>query len=145
MEKLKKWLAENGFSDVNVKTSDFFGYNLTTKTILVGEYIEDGTEYFPEFLNEYGCDYADQIPLPILAFLHELGHYNTIHTYSPVALALFNINKVDCDGTDKQRAFHYWTVPDEFTANMWAIEYLMNEENFEALNDLFDIFKEIYA
>lgn len=148
MDKLKKWLADNGFN-VSVKMNDYFAYDSEENTIWVGKYREEGTESFPEFLNTHGCDYAETIPLPMLAFLHELGHFHTIHAYSQVELLIFDTmkesNGVEPDLSIKERAFNYWLIPDEMDANMWEIKYLMNEDNFPALNDLFEIFKEIYA
>ena len=149
MERLNAWLEKNGFIGVKAEENDVFAYNMTKRVIYMGKELESGVENFPEFLDKNGCDYAADVLLYMLAFLHELGHFNTIHSYSEMELLLFDAMKI-VNGRDenlsiKEKAFVYWSVPDEWDANNWEIQYLMNEDNFPALNELYEIMEEIYA
>jgi hypothetical protein len=151
MEKLMNWLGKNGWGEVLVmKDPDGFMYDMSEQIISLGIYEEPDTdEYFKEFLTQHGCTYADECPAPMLAFLHELGHHNTIYDFDHFDLVLSSFIKdslSDDDGmTEREKVFTYWETPDEYAANMWEIEYLMNEDNFPAIEELFDILKEIYA
>ena len=150
MEKLQNWLKQNGYDEIKVHLDENgFFFDIIAKDIGLGIYAEEDTDaYFAEFLRNNGCEYVDYVPAPVLAFLHELGHYHTIYDFEEAELIFYAFIKeaIDADNhmTEKEKAFAYWESPDELDANIWEIKYIMNDDNADAIGDLIDCFKEIY-
>ena len=101
-------------------------YDIEQNTIIIGlEEYPLANKYFQQFLYEYGLKYLD-IDDDILSFLHELGHMVTLKSFSQTELKLFRFMK-ESDENDKdsqKKYYHYWSVPDEFAANIWAINFI---------------------
>ena len=138
---VKEWLSQNNFSNAEVDIKDDFFYDITTQTINIGIYqYEDADEWFEEFLVENGCNYVG-ILAPVLSFLHELGHYNTIDKFSEFELMFHYMLKEDPvkDEMDpKEWIFTYWCIPDEFAANEWEVKYINSHiEQVECLGEIF--------
>lgn len=151
MGRLTDWLKNNGCEEIKIHFNpDGFFYNIETKEIALAIETDPETdEYFIDFLEEKGCDVVNYVPTPVLAFLHELGHYHTIYDYEQMELMFYNFIKeaigADDHMSEREKAFAYWESPDELDANMWAINFMMDTENTEALNELINIFGEIYS
>lgn len=127
--KLKDWLNENGFSEVKeIQLGPEFAYDINKQSIIIG-LTDDHLvgEWFEEFLSSYGCKYSD-IPYTILAFLHELGHNQTVNQFTSDELIYCALVKTTHKIKDlnnlKEYLFEYWCVPDEFAANKWLINFV---------------------
>ena len=133
--KIKKWLEKYNF-DVNLDYDDDFAYDIEQNTIIIGlEEYPLANKYFQQFLYEYGLKYLD-IDDDILSFLHELGHMVTLKSFSQTELKLFRFMK-ESDENDKdsqKKYYHYWSVPDEFAANIWAINFI--NAHIDAIGEL---------
>ena len=73
---------------------------------------------------------------PALAFLHELGHACTYNYFNDTEKLLYDLTK-SFDPGESDMDFlmgHYWMIPDEFAANMWAIDFINNY--IEAVKEL---------
>lgn len=140
---LINWLCKNHMPNIDIGFDYDFGYavddDLGIHMINIGvEANEDAGCYFEQFLYEYGCEYCG-IPYPILCMLHECGHVNTINQFSDSELFLFDLTKQFDHGESKQEWFNrYWSIPDEFAANMWVVNFINN--NIEAVEDLCNTF-----
>lgn len=149
-EKLKSelyhWLAVN-ILDVSASFDPMptiyidreFSYDQLDCSITLGWDLrrEDLPEAFNNWLLQHGLIWGN-LPYPMLAFLHEVGHYKTVdcisltdlhHTWFIKGILAYRDNK-DMD--------LYWNTPDEYSANMWLINFANNHE--EAINELGDIF-----
>lgn len=137
------WLCKNNFSNIDVDFEYDFGYavddDLGIHCLNIG--VEDNNAagtFFEQFLYEYGCDYVG-IPYPILALIHELGHIATINNFSQTELKLFELAKEFSHGeSNHDWFFHYWEMPDEFAATMWAVDFI--NEHIDAVEELCNFF-----
>lgn len=137
--KINSWLSRHGFSNVTTKFDYEFCYAIDDAIISIGviDYDEMG-DWFKDFLKENGYDFSF-IPYPILAFLHELGHHNTINTFSDEDLKYFSIVKELIPSDDeKEQLFTYWSFPDELAATKWLADYISS--NMDAVAELTAIF-----
>lgn len=132
-DEVVKWLGRNGFDNVDVCFDfDSFGYNPNTYVINIGVgYESEAGRLFEQFLYEYGMEYIGFYD-SVLAFLHELGHYNTVYGFNNEELWLCRAVKPMMD------AFGYWEVPDEMAANVWVINFV--NEKVEVVEELCNIF-----
>lgn len=148
LEKFKvdmaNWIYKNGFDEIGLCFGQDFAYVLLED----GRFgIQIGTEgypevgrYFEQFLYEYGLEYMG-IYDPVLAFLHELGHAQTLNYFSDLELKFFELAKESIDSeSEYDRFVHYWSLPDEFAANMWAINFI--NEHKDAVDKLCQIYWE---
>ena len=138
------WLCNNGFPNIDIDFESDFGYaiidteNIRYINVGIIAAIEENSTYFEQFLYEYGLEYMN-IPLPILMFLHELGHHMTISSFTDEDLWLCQFSKAfDHNGTEQEEFFHYWEMPDEFAANIWLVNYVNN--NIEKVKEFCKIF-----
>lgn len=132
-DEIIQWLGCNGFDNVDVsfELNEFcFDGNRNIINIGSGYEFEVG-RLFEQFLYEYGMEYVGFYD-PILYFLHELGHYNTVYSFSNEELWRYNFIKLLVN------AFEYWEIPDEMAANMWVVDFV--NEKVEAVEELCDIF-----
>ena len=132
-DEIIQWLGRNGFDNVDVsfELNEFcFDGNRNIINIGSGYEFEVG-RLFEQFLYEYGMEYVGFYD-PILYFLHELGHYNTVYSFSNEELWRYNFIKLLVN------AFEYWEIPDEMAANMWVVDFV--NEKVEAVEELCDIF-----
>lgn len=124
--KLHKWLKENNFT-CDVQFDDDFGYDMQKNILYIGMYgYPEVSRWFEQFLYEYGMEYTG-IYDPVLCLLHELGHTRTIYNFSEKELQFFNFMKVMTEDERMENAevmFQYWEMPDEFAANIWAINFI---------------------
>lgn len=137
--KINSWLSRHGFSNATTKFDYEFCYAIDDAVISIGvvDYDEMG-DWFKDFLKENGYDFSF-IPYPILAFLHELGHHNTINAFSNEDLKYFSIVKelIPSDN-EKEQLFIYWSFPDELAATRWLAEYVTT--HMEDVAELTEIF-----
>ena len=132
-DEIVKWFGRNGFDNVDVCFDfDSFGYNFDKCIINIGVgYEPEAGRLFEQFLYEYGMEYVGFYD-SVLAFLHELGHYNTVYNFNRQSLSMYNFIKVFQD------SFGYWEVPDEMAANIWVVDFV--NENIGAVEELCNIF-----
>ena len=139
---LTKWLRKNGI-DCGIEISDKFAYNMEKNTFLIP--VERNKEVgllCEQFFYEYGADYVGY-GFFVLGLLHEIGHYFTVSCFDEIDLLLCKMNKEFFLGGESiyERAFNYWEVPDEFSANVWAINFI--NYHTAAVDELAEIMKEI--
>ena len=140
--RLRAWLRNQGF-DCNVVFDADFGYNWKENVLHVGTlaYPTVG-RWFEQFLYEYGLEWFGIID-PVLALIHELGHYVTNKLFCEEEICSFQVIKWigQDDRMDEQAAmFRYWEITDEFEANMWAVDFI--NWNIEAVKELITIYYE---
>jgi hypothetical protein len=140
--RLRAWLKNQGF-DCNVVFDADFGYNWKENVLHVGTlaYPTVG-RWFEQFLYEYGLEWFGIID-PVLALIHELGHYVTNTLFCEEEICSFQVIKWigQDDRMDEQAAmFRYWEITDEFEANMWAVDFI--NWNIEAVEELITIYYE---
>lgn len=136
---LREWLKKNNFN-CDITFEDDFGYEWDTNILHIGVLgYENVGRWFEQFLYEYGMDYVG-IYDPVLALIHELGHYSSLGDFEPEELMLLGfIKDLDNERMSNQEFMNeYWELPDEFAANMWAINFV--NENIEAVEDLCNIY-----
>lgn len=150
------WLCAHNAANIEIDYEEDFGYAIgddDTRCINLGvtRWHEEAV-YFEQFLYEYGCEYID-IPIPVLAFLHELGHHFTLSNFTDFELKFYetikgalsnftdfelkfceNTKSADTEESDFDFFYHYWELPDEFAANMWVIDFINN--NIDDVNEL---------
>ena len=121
---ITKWFKDYGFDDVAIESCDRYSYDLVDHVIHVDdeEYDDELFVWFEQFMYEYGMKMKD-IPGPVLAFLHELGHYATIDQFSEFNLIACQLTKFEYGHTYEDMC-EYWCVPDEFAACMWALDFI---------------------
>ena len=127
-KELKNWFDKNHF-DCAIDFNDVFAYDYEKHIVYVGviEFANAGY-WFENFLYEYGMEYIG-IPAPVLCLLHEIGHHMTIEYFSDQELTICSFIKMMMEAereSDIQHMFEYWEVADEFSANMWAVNFINN-------------------
>ena len=140
---LSEWMHKIGV-DCDIKMDDEFAYNVTNNTLLIATEKNSEVEcYLEQFFYEYGAEYVGY-GFFVLGILHELGHYFTTPSFDIEELLLCKIKKMLVNGeTMYKAACDYWEVPDEFAANMWAINFI--NHHTAAVDELANIFnKEFY-
>ena len=107
---------------VNLDT-DFFYYYETNEigySVLV---TERTANLFPSFTKKLGLKY--EVPIFILCFLHEVGHYFTFENFEEDELYKYRDIKVKLGDSDEDFE-KYYNIPDELAATMWAIDFINN-------------------
>lgn len=137
------WLCEIGLPNIEIDFEEDFGYAFDPDTgrhcinFGVVDYAETG-KWFEQFCYEYGCDFVG-IPAPVMSFLHECGHAFTLASFSDQELWLCEFSKAFNHGeSDQEWLNKYWEIPDEFAANIWAINFINN--HIEAVEELCSIY-----
>ena len=144
-----QWLCDNGFSSLDVELDSDFCYSTGEDTDFnyVGEcVIKVGTDrfdeidkWFEQFLYEYGLEWMDLGR--VLPFIHELGHHNTIYNFSNFERLAMYYSKFRIFSDEEvtiEEMFKYWETPDEFAANVWAVNFI--NENISEVERLVNIF-----
>ena len=141
---LTKWMHKNGI-DCVIEISDYFAYNRENNIIFIATERNEEVELLSEqFFYEYGADYVGY-GFFVLGLLHEIGHHFTMSCFDEIDLLIYQLNKdLFLDGESiHERAFNYWEIPDEFAANIWAINFI--NHHTAAVDELANIFnKEFY-
>ena len=142
---IMNWLSNNGFQ-VCIAQDEDYSYNLFEKTIYIGndnEIIKTTESWFKDFLKTYGCARVAEFNIHTLAFLHELGHYITIPSFSNKELSWFATIKeiiteqYDTNEIDRKTGYlKYWSIQDELAANKWTVNFI---------NDHYDVAKQLDA
>lgn len=139
--KLQEWLKENGF-ECAIQFGDDFAYDRESNVLQVGCVgYPIVCRWFEQFLYEYGLEYKG-IYDPVLALLHELGHTMTLDQFSEEELRLFDFTKFlleDERMTNSDKMFQYWSILDEFSANLWEIEFI--NTNIDCVCELCEIYR----
>ena len=137
---LREWLEKNGFN-CELKYADEFAYDRAENClhIGIGEIPDDVQKCFEQFLYEYGMEYIG-FCAPMLALLHEIGHSKTVMCFDDEELLGFMFAKffIDSDMDPFDANIAYWEIPDEFSANMWLIDFVNN--HFDEVGALCEIF-----
>ena len=144
-----QWLCDNGFSSLGVEMDSDFCYSTGEDTDF--NYVEEcvinvGTDrfdeidkWFEQFLYEYGLEWMDLGR--VLPFIHELGHHNTIYSFSNSERLAMYYSKFDIffdEDVTMEEMFKYWEMPDEFAANVWAVNFI--NKNISEVERLVNIF-----
>ncbi len=138
IDDITDWLNKNGFAKLNISFGEDFAYVLLDDEKLgiqigVQAYPEVG-RYFEQFLYEYGMEYTG-IYDPVLCLLHELGHNQTLNYFDGKEQLLCELAKQFCHSENEHDWYNeYWETPDEFAANVWAINFINN--HIEAVEEL---------
>ena len=136
---IDKWLKENEFN-CGFYFDDDFGFDWVENKVRIGTMgYNNVSRWFEQFLYEYGLEYTGIFD-PVLAFFHELGHWATNEVFSDSEKMLFNIAKdfIDDRMENQNNMIKYWEMPDEFAANIWAINYMNN--HIEVVESLCQIY-----
>ena len=144
---LTNWLNKNGFEDVNLCFGEDFEcviFDDDSFGVQVGvQAYPEVSRYFEQFLYEYGLSYTGIFD-PVLCFIHELGHSQTIRYFNAQEQLLCELAKQFNHSTNEQDCYNeYWEVPDEFAANMWTVNFINN--HIEAVEELCDIYARDWA
>ena len=141
---LENWCNKNGIKDINVKAGIDFFYNPTMKSvtyaIMTTSEMEKTDTDFLQFFYEYGE--VDGIGCSVLSFLHEVGHFMTLHLFSKSEKDTAKAYKTTIVPSIKdrhERNYAYWLNPIEFAANVWVIEFIKNY--YDAVIELGNIFQ----
>lgn len=122
LQVLYDFLSKNGWAHIGLQVdSDFYYYYEEEKTGFSLIVAERSARLFPQFAYDNGLEY--EVPIFILAFLHELGHYVTLGDFTEEELEQFENEKENLGDTDED-FLKYFAIPDEFAATFWAIEYI---------------------
>lgn len=105
--------------------SDHIGYALVVS--------ERTAKLFPEFAKANGLQY--ETPIFILCLLHEIGHYYTIGLFSDDEICDFDEQKEKLGDNDND-FITYFSIPHEFEATMWAINFINTHPSQIKLLDL---------
>lgn len=142
------WLYDNGFEDVSITFDQGFYYQIQEKTIAFGwKSYPQVAEWFEHYLFDLGLEYTD-IYVPVLCFLHELGHHCTLSNFSNEELCHFAFLKEITGPDEGTRAdvedcmIAYWNISDERAANEWAVSFI--NENIDAVCDLMQVFSDFW-
>ena len=140
--RLRAWLENQGFN-CDVVFDEDFGYDWKDNVLHIGTFAYPTIgRWFEQFLCEYGLEWFGILD-PVLALIHELGHYVTNTLFCDEEIYTFQFIKelgYD-DRMDEQAAmFRYWEVGDEFEANMWAVDFI--NWNIDAVKELITIYFE---
>ena len=143
LDVLIAWLSRNGIDDLGMGIDNESCFNMMEQQIVLGVMdIHEVEEWTEEYWRTLGMNWSNLHPM-VLRFLHELGHYWTLTSFSPEELMLYNLSKpvVDLDAADaKEKMIEYWKMPDEDAANRWAINFVNDPNNKYQVLELHDIF-----
>lgn len=138
---LYKWLKENGI-ECGICFDNDFAYDLINNIIYVGTTSNEKIiHWFEQFIYEYGAEYIGINPYALM-MLHEVGHYFTIHSFEAEECFSYYVAKLFLCSGDQKGQFEYWEIPDEFSANMWEVNFI--NRNIEAVNALSSIFAKAF-
>ena len=123
---LNHWLKKYGF-DARVRgvDEDFFWYH--DDTISYSFFFpKDAKKNWDALLEELGCQY--DVDLFFSAFLHEVGHSETYHTFEEEIIEecdeLCELIATKPDSFDQDLDYVYTHMPVEYEASRWAVEYI---------------------
>ena len=149
ISEVVQWLCDNGFSNLGVKMTSDFCYSTGEDTdfnriggcvINVGrDHFDEIDKWFEQFLYEYGLEWMDLGR--VLPFIHELGHHNTIYSFSNserLAMYYSKFRIFSNEDMTMEEMFEYWETPDEFAANIWAVNF--TNKNISEVERLVNIF-----
>ena len=141
--ELKNWLKKQGFTGLDVVDSDEFLYDIDNHVIYFGVVSTSEGIWFQQFVYEYGMEYCGIIP-EVLAFLHEVGHNQTIDAFDNQDIVMDASAKFILGMNDDyyNRMIKYWELPTEFAANMWVIDFVNN--HIAAVEELCRIYLKYY-
>ena len=134
---LKQWFADHGYEDFFFVEGEDFCYYFNEKCVQYSLLDSPNTDnHFSQFLYEYGAIYTCHSF--IASLLHEIGHHYTLPSFTQDELDkdIFAKRAHYHDGTIETN-YWYWELDTEFSANMWAIEWM--NTHFEELCDLNDL------
>ena len=127
--KINKWLASHNFECTCElgESEDDFCYDHSTETIYIGTLAENSVKPFMKYAKSLG--FYINAPIEVLAFLHELGHYNTLDFIDDEVLDRDEFIKTlmekvpNTNLTVKAKYFIYHRLAMEKAATLWAINY----------------------
>ena len=144
-----QWLCDNGFSSLGVEMNSDFCYstgedidfNYVNECVInVGvDHFDEIDKWFEQFLYEYGLEWMDLGR--VLPFIHELGHHNTIYSFSNSERLAMYYSKFRIFSDEEvtiEEMFEYWEMPDEFAANVWTVNFI--NKNILEVERLVNIF-----
>ena len=133
---ITKWLHEHGFEDVSARVNPDFEYDFETSSIGFPLALSANVEgWFYNFIIAnfdfpYNCD-----PF-ITSFFHELGHDQIYMDFSEEEFEEYEKDKEDCaievdddDETREKKNTSYFSLPFEYAATAWGVEYIKTHED----------------
>lgn len=147
---IRLWLVKNGF-DCSARLGSSFLYEPDEHFIAIPRFYRPKNieidAVFMAFLRENGLKVDfDSVTLSVL---HELGHAETLLYYFTDEEILNDmllkevISYSDCPYEDDLRA--YWSIPTEYIANKFAIEYANNfPKEVQELEDILSTTMEVW-
>lgn len=109
-----------------------FSYHTITETIQFCLAIDENqNDFFVEFI-EKNFDYKVR-DIFLVSLLHEVGHHFTLEDFDDEEWNDDHLKKVFIEATIteenyKEKSFQYFSLPIEFAATAWAIDYLKSHE-----------------
>lgn len=118
---LCRFFKDMGFPCATGLDIDFYYY---PESISIGYALvvsERTARLFPEFAKANGLQY--ETPIFILCLLHELGHHYTMDLFGDDELCDYFEQKEQLGDSDEDFVT-YFSIPDEYEATMWAINFI---------------------
>lgn len=137
---LSIWFNNHGISNLHFVEGEDFCYYPETHAVQWGMLLNDEQEkMYAQFMYEYGL--KREVNPFVISLLHEVGHYMTIHQLDEDVVMFERVAKQLRAETVEDATYDlhcwYWELETEFSANMWAIEWIENHPaEFEELNRL---------
>lgn len=144
-KELSLWFNAHGITNLEFVEGEDFCYYHNQHVVQWGMLQTPRVDAnFRQFFYEYGLEY-DDVHIFFLSLLHEVGHYMTLHYFSEEAKESDKVAKENrLSDSTIDTDYWYWELPTEFAANMWAINWM--NENQELMAELYDFCMErLYA
>lgn len=127
-----------------------FSYNVITEIVQYAIVVdEDQNNFFSEFI-EKNFDYK-VTDIFLVSLLHEVGHHFTVDDFDDAEWGFDHTQKVFIENSInednyREKSFEYFSLPTEFAATAWAIEYLKNheEEMYRRWNEMLQHIQHFY-
>lgn len=136
---LKTWLDENGYDELDVEVGEDFlfyqGIDLISVALAQPQFC---IEAWDKFLAELGLNIV--IDSFYSSFLHELGHYETLHLFDEDEITEsinIRMSLAEKDNITEENHLEYWRLPEEIAATQWAVDFM--NENTEAVRHLCEL------
>lgn len=131
LKGLNLWLKHNNFDCTCEKGDNDFEYDNDDEVIFCGNLADNCEDKFTAFARSKGLYRSADIRT--IAFLHELGHYNTMDGLTKKQELISLLGKKLINGTPTPnefianiKYFIYYRLPVERVATEWAIDYANN-------------------
>ncbi len=146
---INAWLKKNNFEEISAKLGFDFCYLWDEEQVRFGLFVPSEVPAIWNYrLRKWGCEnfYGDFVT----AFLHEVGHHNTLHLCNDFQYLYSMIMKrlIQFIPSKTLRNYIYFGLPIEKIATKWAIHYMnthakeceaLRDTAFNSMNEFFKI------